>query len=236
MLRMMFGEPPRKASGRLMDTIMAMERFVTLLQKRIEKSSGNEDVLKKYEIWTLGLLGSVDELEQSQYVADHFAAGLTTCYLNRMSEEELMNYYRYIYFDKNAFIRVFSLLDKLGTLMNEMFELKTEKVKPYFSYFTVLRNMRENNLQPELSKSLNAIKDRYSIEMARLRKRRNTEIHYMNSEMQDDLQRIRSDYGGEVLLENIKEQKLDLEACCILVMESLHLTFDYGCRKMKGKG
>ncbi|MGO4376612.1 Cthe_2314 family HEPN domain-containing protein, partial [Paenibacillus sp. MCAF20] len=98
--------------------------------------------------------------------------------MQQMSPEERMNYSRYVYYDKNGFIRVFSLLDKLGTLLNELLDMRTEKVKAHFSYFTVLRNMRERKAHPELTWKLNDVKEKYKEATNRLRKRRNTEIHY----------------------------------------------------------
>ncbi|WP_028559843.1 Cthe_2314 family HEPN domain-containing protein [Paenibacillus pinihumi] len=233
MLRMMFGEPPRKLEGRLGETIHLIRRFVSLMQKRIKENPQQEHSLRKYEIWTLGLLASLDELEESQYASHRFAGQIKTTSMAEMTEEDLLSYYRHVYFDKNAFIRVFSLLDKLGTLMNDMFQLRTERVKPHFSYFTVLRNMREKNLHPPLSKTLNELKERYKEPLSRLRKRRNTEIHYMNPEMQDDLRRLDSMNSQEAELENISGQLNDLDRGCEMVMESLYHTFDYAYAKFR---
>lgn len=233
MLRMMFGEPPRKLEGRLGETIPLIRRFVSLLQERSQNSSGQEARYRKYEIYTLGLLASLDELEESQYASRRFADRLTTRRLSEMTEDDLLCYYRYVYFDKNAFIRVFSLLDKLGTLMNDMLQLRTERIKPHFSYFTVLRNMRERSLHQPLSRKLNELKEHYREPMSRLRKRRNAEIHYMNSELQDDLRRLQGVPGQEPELENIQEQLNDLDQGCEMVVESLYQTFRYACGQLR---
>lgn len=233
MLRMMFGEPPREPEGRLGETLQIIRRFVSLLQERSATGLGQEMRYRKYEIYTLGLLASLDELEESQYASHKFAAQLTTRRLSAMSEDDLLSYYRHVYFDKNAFIRVFSLLDKLGTLMNDMLQLRTERIKPHFSYFTVLRNMRERNLHPALSKTLNELKERYREPMSRLRKRRNTEIHYMNSELQDDLRRLQGIAGQDAELENIQEQLNDLDQGCEMVVESLYHTFRYAYGQLR---
>ncbi|GJM74746.1 hypothetical protein HMSSN036_69620 [Paenibacillus macerans] len=82
---------------------------------------------------------------------------------------------------------MFSSLDKLGTVLNELFDLNTSKVKTHFSYFTVLRQFAHLKVHPELGGKLTAIKEEYGEVLGVLRRRRNTEIHYMNSEMKDDL-------------------------------------------------
>lgn len=234
MLRFMFGESEEKADGALAHTYQLMEQFASIVRKLILDGRDENHKLRKYEIWTLGLHSSLDELEQSHYAASKFRERIHSLTLQEMSEEEKTNYDRYVYFDKNGFIRVFSLLDKLGTFLNELLEMRTEKIKPHFSYFTVLRNMRERT-HPELTWKLNAVKEHYKESMTRLRKRRNTEIHYMNSEMQDDLIQSQRMYGDEMKLENIALQSDDLTQCLNLVVESLRLVFQYACTITRNK-
>ena len=57
---------------------------------------------------------------------------LNSPYVEKMQTEERTNYHRYLYFYKNGFIRVFSILDKLGFYLNKRLQLNTEKVKPRF--------------------------------------------------------------------------------------------------------
>jgi len=235
MLRFLFNEPPREAEGTLADTFEVMDQFVSILLSKMKEGGDRVQQLHKYEIWTLGLHSSLDELEQSHYVALQFQHKIKSSSVKQMTEEERIQYNRYIYFDKNAFIRVFSLLDKLGTLLNELLDMRTEQVKSHFSYFTVLRNMREKKAHPELTWKLNDVKEKYKESMTRLRKRRNTEIHYMNSEMQDDLIQSNRLYGEEVKLENVAEQSADLTQGLYLAMESLLLTFQYACKIMRTK-
>jgi hypothetical protein len=234
MLRFLFNEPLREAEGTLAETFRLMDQFVSILSKKMA-AGGDIAKLRKYEIWTLGLRSSLDELEQSHYVALHFQHKITSSSVKQMTDEERIHYNRYIYFDKNAFIRVFSLLDKLGTLLNELLDMRTERIKSHFSYFTVLRNMREKKVHPELTWKLNDVKEKYKEPTTRLRKRRNTEIHYMNSEMQDDLIQSSRMYGEEVKLENLAEQSADLTQGLYLAMESLLLTFQYACGLMRNK-
>lgn len=235
MLRFLFDEPQKEPEGMLAETYRLMEQFVSMLPKKISKGGDSDHKLRKYEIWTLGLRSSLDELEQSHYAAVKFQHQITSSSVMQMTADERMHYNRYIYFDKNAFIRVFSLLDKLGTLLNELLDMRTEKIKAHFSYFTVLRNMREKKAHPELTWKLNDVKEKYKEPMTRLRKRRNTEIHYMNSEMQDDLIQSHRMYGEEVQLENIAQQSADLTQGLYLAMESLLLTFQYACSLMRNK-
>ena len=69
--------------------------------------------------------------------------------------------------------------------------------------------------------------------LAMLRKRRNVEVHYMNSEMIDDLKHNHAAYGQEAKLEDICEQVEDLDQALEMVMESLRLSFQYVGKTMK---
>lgn len=200
----------------------------------MEQDKANAELMK-YEVWTWGLQASLDELAASQYAARKFREKIKSTTVQGMDEEERLNYARYVYFDKNGFIRVFSLLDKLGTFLNELLQLKTEGIKPHYSYFTVLRNLREHRLHLSLTTPLNEIKDSSKEATNRLRKRRNTEIHYMNSEMQDDLiQNIRM-YGQELQLENLDEQMHDLEVGLHMSIESIKLSIQYAEKLLRNK-
>ncbi|MBM7567430.1 Cthe_2314 family HEPN domain-containing protein [Paenibacillus sacheonensis] len=227
MLRMLFGEPPRKDEGKLLEATQAMERFAALMSGRIERGLDNDHLLRKFEIYTLGLIAALDELEQSVYAAAKFASMVKSETVEGLSDVEVMNYRRYVYFDKNAFIRLFSLLDKLGTLMNDSLRLETERVKPHYSYFTVLRRMLDRNAYPELTAELHRLKEEGMQAMNRLRKRRNTEIHYMNSEMQDDLKQNHEAYFEPHRLEDLSQQTQDLAQMMDFVLDTLKLTFHH---------
>ena len=122
---------------------------------------------------------------------------------------------------------MFSLLDKLGTLMNDKLELRTERIKTHFSYFTVLRNMRQNRLYPELTPVLNGIKERHQEAMGRLRKRRNVEVHQMNAELQDDLRQSLANGGDSTRLENLSANMADLDEGWEMARETLLRVFRY---------
>lgn len=236
MLHFMFGESEREPDRLLAETCALMDQFAAMMAKRIKTTKPDSQYkLRKFEVWTRGLRASLIELEQSQYAASRFKVKIKASTVDDMSESEKLDYDRYVYFDKNSFIRVFSLLDKLGTFLNELLEMRTEKIKPHFSYFTVLRNMRERKAHSELTWKLNDVKEKCKDPMNRLRKRRNTEIHYMNSEMQDDLIQSQRMYGDEVRLENIELQVDDLSRCLHMSIESLRLTFQYACALMRNK-
>jgi hypothetical protein len=230
MLRTLFGEPPLVPEGKLAAAFTEMWNFSRLMNERIHAGSPVEGKLRKFDIWTRGLIGSLDEMEQSCYAADRFAARVNSAAVGQMSPEEQLDYHRYVYFDKNSFIRMFALLDKLGTLLNDVLELETERMKPHFSYFTVLRNMRHNRKHPALGQALDELKERYKNPMNRLRRRRNVEIHLMNSELQDDLQQSLHRHGGEPMLENIATQKADMHSGLELIIDVLILSFQYCCR------
>lgn len=227
MLRSLFGEPPRQWQGPLLDTVRSIDNFARLMRDKGEGESRSAARMRKYAIWADGLLRSLDELEQSQYAANRFASRLTKSSTSDMSPEERLDYDRHVYFDKNAYIRLFALLDKLGVLLNDMLGLQTEKHKPHFSYFTVLRNMRAGGKHPELAEALAEGKERHQEALSRLRRRRNTEVHYMNAELQDDLLHVLQPEAGAARLENIQANLRDLEEGWRMASRALHLSFDY---------
>jgi len=232
MLRSLLGAAetgPGRPAG---DALTAMERYLKLLEKLIRASGDGSRRLRTYEIWTKGLMVALEELEESRFAARLFGERVTAIVVSGLSEDELLNYRRYVYFDKNAYIRLFALLDKLGTLMNDMLQLQTEKLKPQFSYYTVLRGMRERGLHRQLSDELNRLKETYREPMNLLRKRRNMEVHYMNAELEDDLTQLYRAYGSEVKLENIAEQMNMLDLGLRMATDSVKLAFDYAARVM----
>src|SRR5690606_24701273 len=108
-------------------------------QLRSKYGTGNiEDKWIRLDLWASGTLVALDELEQSVYCSMRFAESIRSKYEDEMPEAERNDYYQHIYYYKNAFIRVFSILDKTGFFLNTMYELETGKVKQKFSYFTVL--------------------------------------------------------------------------------------------------
>ena len=73
MLRMIFGEEPRKDEGLLKDAMNAMDKYLVYVRQEIAKDGDPNHRYRQLEIWTVGLKTSLDELEQSLYVADRFA-------------------------------------------------------------------------------------------------------------------------------------------------------------------
>ncbi|HIW31713.1 MAG TPA: hypothetical protein IAA29_02905 [Candidatus Paenibacillus intestinavium] len=227
MLQFMFQQPEQPPTGKYAEVDQLLEKFAMQMERRSSKADDNKEKWTKFEIWTLGLQASLRELYASHYAAQKFREKIVLNSIKEMDAEQKLDYARYVYFDKNGFIRVFSLLDKLGTFLNALLELKTEKIKAHFSYFTVLRTMRERQVHVKLTKPLNELKELSKEPTHRLRKRRNTETHYMNSEMHDDLiQRTRM-YGQELVLENLDQQMNDLAVGLDLAMQSIKLTFEY---------
>ncbi|OUM95279.1 MAG: hypothetical protein A9Z00_07845 [Thermobacillus sp. ZCTH02-B1] len=233
MLRMLFGERPRRLTGRMAEVHREIMAFANLMDERIRAGKDRDHRLRMYEIGALGLLASLDELEQSLYAARGYANRITKHSLAHMSREEQLDYFRYVYFDKNGFIRVFAILDKLGAFLNDALGLETERMKPHFSYFTVLRNMRQRKLHPKLSAALDELKMKYQPQLTELRKRRNIEIHFMNTEMLDDLDHSRKAYGQPARLENIGEQVRHLEDAFEMITASLCIAFRYVRSRMK---
>ncbi len=236
MLRMLFGEQPREWAGLALETVQLIEKFIVLTSKIAERVPERASTLHKYGIWAEGLLSSLDELEQSIYAAKRFAEQVKHTHYDELSQQERLSYKQHVYFDKNAYIRVFSLLDKLGTLLNLLLNLKTERMKVHFSYYTVLRNMRENHLHRELMLPLNELKERHQEALNRLRDRRNLEIHKMNAELKDDLTHALAHYGERKTLENLKPNMYDLDQSWEMVQGSVHHSFRFACNLLRRLG
>jgi hypothetical protein len=227
LLRVLFGERPREWSGMSLETVQYMERFARLCLEAAELRPDSSDKWHTYAIGAEGLLRSMDELEQSCYAAKKYASQIESTVIDELSHDERLSYYRHVYFDKNAYIRIFALLDKLGTVLNQLLDLRTERLKTRYSYFTMLRNLRENRLHPELTKPLNEIKERHQRAMNRLRNRRNLEIHQMNAELKDDLRQSIANNGERKTLEDLDANMADLDSGWEMVRESLRISFRY---------
>lgn len=230
MLRTLLGEMPRQNKGRIGEAMDAMHRTIGLLQKEMDKNDDPSHDFRKLDIWTRGLVSSLDELEQSLFAAAFFRKSVKAGYVDDMNVQEQTEYARYAYFYKNGFIRVFSVLDKLGTVLNELFDLNTAKVKEHYSYFTVLRRLRELERSPELEGELNSVKNEYRDALNVLRKRRNAEIHYMNAEMQDDLWQRHQGLHAKVELEDLDQHLEDLRQGLDMVCKSLIAVYRHAGR------
>jgi len=231
MLRVLLGEPPRVNSGLLDEAMDHMARMSALLRKELKTHEDRSHEFRELEIWTRGLMSSLDELEQSWFAAASFRKSVVSGNMDDMSVAEQGEYARYVYFYKNGFIRVFSLLDKLGTVINTLFDLNTSQIKAHFSYFTVLRQFRTTKEHSALAVQLDQIKDSYREPLQNLRKRRNSEIHYMNAEMQDDLWQRHQGLHNKVKLEDLDAHLEDLRQGLDMVCKSLSMVFKYSTQQ-----
>lgn len=233
MLRTLLGEPSRKNEGLLGETIDAMAGTARLLRKEMEISKDPTHDFRKLEIWVLGLITSLDELEQCLFASAFFRGKVTNASVDDMDPAERGDYARHVFFYKDGFIRVFATLDKLGTVLNELFDLETSKVKEHFSYFTVLRQFNYKKTHLDLARELEKIKDQYKDALRVLRGRRNMEIHYMNSELKDDLWQRNQALQGKIKLEDLDEYLRDLEQGLHMVTETLRAVFTYTNQRWK---
>ena len=87
-----------------------------------------------------------------------------------------------------------------------------------------------------LAQKLNKIKETYREPMSRLRKRRNMEIHYMNSEMQDDLWQLHQTLRGKVKLEDLDQHLLEMGQGVDMVCETLYTAYRYINRIWRKQG
>lgn len=233
MLRVLLGEPPRQNKGLFGLTIDTMVHTSKLLRKEIELHKDPSYDYRKLEIWTKGLISSLDELEQCVYAAHFFRNKVVHVYEQDMTITERGDYARYVFFYKDAFIRVFSALDKSGTFLNELYDLKTSRVKAHFSYFTVLRQFQYFKGYRGLGERLVQIKEKHREVLSILRRRRNTEIHYMNSEMKDDLWQRQQTLYGKIELEDLDQHLYDLDRGFQMVCETFEAIFSYTNRRWR---
>lgn len=237
MLRAMFGEPCREDKGALDETNHSIHQYLELLNSIPFAERSSQD--RRYIIWGNGFLRALDELEQSQYAAGRYSEHINKAFIDDMDAEELANYYRHLYFYRNAIIRVFAILDKLGHFMNERFRLRTEEIKSQFSYFTVLRNMHQHHLYSQLERQLYELKMKYKDPVERLRNERNMEIHTINADLLDDLLQVAEVeqlHNGRMKTENVRGHLKDLEAGCDMVFAAVHTAFEYIDRLSESTG
>ncbi|ANE45048.1 hypothetical protein SY83_00140 [Paenibacillus swuensis] len=233
MLRSLFNEPPRIEEGLILQAGEAIQRFSKRLQLyNGRQRDGAPTKYRRIELWTNGLWMSLNELEQSVYAAGKYAERIHKTSLSDMNDEEEQTYYLHVYYYKNAFIRLFSIFDKTGYFLNEMLDLETEKEKPRYSYFTVLRQMQTKHREEELSKMLYSLKDKYDAPLRKLRDQRNFEIHYMNAEIQDDLLHLYSRYGEKYPLENLKDNMSNLKQGLEVALLTLEAVFKQSYRRI----
>lgn len=222
-------DKPLQPSGEWGQIGKAIDSFSTALRKRY----GGEQVDAKWirlDLWASGLFAALTELEQSAELARRFARGLDFRYEEDMPEKDRLSYYRHLYFYKDAFIRLFSVLDKTGHFLDMLFELQTAKVKSRFSYYTVLREMHKRGVHAGLEQQLYARKQHYREPMSRLRRRRNLEIHAMNMELMDDVWQQRHQFANRREVEPIGELLADLDQGLEMVRQSMLIIFKYCTR------
>lgn len=100
MLRSLLGEPPRENEGLLKDAIDAMVQMTKLLQKETELHKDPTHDFRKLEIWTLGLIASLDELEQCLHAASFFRKKVVHDSEADMDPIERGDYARYVFFTR----------------------------------------------------------------------------------------------------------------------------------------
>lgn len=212
----------------------AIDRYRKRLEPLKQEGSPDCGFYTQCDIQARSCRLALEELEWSVAASERFRSGVTEKVAERMPPDEWHQYRLHVYFYKNAFIRVFSILDKLGSLLNRLFELRTERVKHRYSYYTVLRQMQHIHAVPELTRKLAAIKEAYGPPMSRLRKKRNVEVHLINSELEDDMYAADHCSGGRTYIEDLEEASVDLLAGQRMVAETIAAVFgDLEARLMR---
>lgn len=232
MLRALFGEPRRKDEGRLAEANRAIKRYMNALTLvPAEKQTAAES---RFLVWGESFLRALDELEQSQFAAERCARQVKSAFVDQMSTEERDDYYRYLYFYRNAIIRMFSILDKLGYFMNERFMVEAGKVKARFSYFTVLRTMHQRRIHAELEDRLYKLKQDTKEPVSRLRNQRNVDIHTINADLLDELMEAEKQRRGVAVRQQTDELEgnlQDLEQGVEMTCRAVSIVFAYLLRQ-----
>lgn len=227
MLRFLFQEPKRTDDGVLRETNEAIRRYSDKLCRYKAVLPEHRQKQHRLYVWSMSFLDALNEIEQSLYCSSRYAGYVKSSYIDEMQDTELDHYRRYIYFYKNVLIRIFSILDKLGYFLNDVYHIRTEQKKSRFSFYTVLRQMHEQNIHPELEQQLYDLKVSMKPAMDKLRKRRNMEIHFVNVEMLDDLMQNYSPIGARIQVEQVMDDILDLEQGFHMVCSSIRTAFTY---------
>jgi len=227
MLRMMFGEPKRIDDGRLKEAFDTIRAYAIRLKRREKRGELDAGSAGQLSIYADSFIDSLDELEQSVYCCRRFGGMVRSRFEHQMNEGERDAYHRYVYFYKNAFLRVFSILDKLGFFLNEALELRTEQMKSRFSFFTVLRRMQGHKFHSRLAASLYELKEQYGDPLDKLRSERNLETHAMNAEVWDNLKHAMKTGSRHTPIENIPGNVRNAELGFEMVSRALIATFSY---------
>ncbi|MFD0868087.1 Uncharacterised protein [Chlamydia abortus] len=234
MLRYLFNQPRRRDEGIMGEAMKALNHYLHIQEGRVLKERSalqtqetDRSTLSLF-IKAGGFIRALDELEQSQYAAEQFSLLVNKRYIEEMDEEELDNYHRHLYFYKNALLRIFSILDKLGYFLDEQLRLETEKVKQQFSYFTVLRRMHERRPDLPMDQQLYQIKESFQPSMTILRKERNMETHFMNTELLDDLLKAKMELfpPNQTAIENVEDKLRTLGQGFEMVCRTLTTAFN----------
>lgn len=225
LLRQLLGQPERRSDSQVENIIRLIDGYCHKLRTNFRDEVESNEHIYRIEAWAGGFRDSLNELEQSQFAARWFQRRISKRFEEEMNPVEKADYERHLYFYKNSIVRVFSLLDKLGYFMNELLMLRTETVKSRYSFFTVLRQMRTVRYLNELSEALQAIKTKYQTQLHILRRKRNTEIHYLNVEMLDDLKQTRKHFTKKNHVEDLERNMEVLDQGCQMVYQTLEAVF-----------
>ncbi len=234
MLSPILGKPNEHETALLQAASQAIDTYRSDLKKIIDQNTPECGRYTRIDLSCRGFLSALVELEWSVRGAARFKEHVNHTYEEAMDEQELSSYHTQVYFHKNAFIRLFSILDKLGYLLNDLYKLETERIKAKFSYYTVLRQMHHRKIQSELEQQLFALKIKYKEPMANLRNKRNMEIHHINAEMLDDLSKSDMCKIDRTYIEDLSLSLADLRAGYEMVCLTLKTAFDYFHAPKKG--
>jgi len=229
----MFGHTKRMDEGNLKEVLERITSYREFLKQSIHNKPEQCYQYTRLDVWARGFHSALNELEQSLFVCATIHLKINKSYVEDMNEGERDEYDRYVYFYKNAIIRVFSLLDKMGFFLNDYFGIHTEQVKQQFSYFTVLREMDKKAIAPILFGQLLALKIKDQQPLGRLRKERNMEIHHINIEMADELTEAHLCSPERVRIQDTQEELEDLRRGYENVCAVIRIVFTYASKHFK---
>ncbi|MEB3100484.1 Cthe_2314 family HEPN domain-containing protein [Ferviditalea candida] len=215
------------ADKRLEETIDSVKEYCSRLRKRHQRDTEIPRKMIHLEMWARGFVDALLELDYSLRNSARFREGIDQDYQEALTPEQQNRYHLHAYYYKNAFIRIFSILDKLGYFLTQLFDLEKYRTRAHYSYFTVLSWMHSSSTHPALEQELFDLKVKYRKPLDRLHKMRNLEIHSINVEMLDDLHRDLRSFAERNLIEPLDENLHDLREGYEMVQLSLKTVFDY---------
>ena len=126
MLRSLLGEPPRQPEERLDKAYKAMKETIRILRHEIELKHDPTHDYRKLEIWILGLISSLNELEECLFASSLRITSYNVCYTKLLRVFTLNNFEVYLFTSLAHIIVLASLFGVLCYLSVRTWQLSRQ--------------------------------------------------------------------------------------------------------------